>query len=85
MSLLSSCRVQIPAPVNKTIKENKDMKKAKYSKYDNRGSLCVDCSECDRGGNGTDKDKCACGWKIKKGKKGGCFLGKLIPGIEATL
>jgi len=60
------------------------MEKAKYSEYDTKGHLYVDCSECDRGGNGTDKDKCSCGWKVKKGKNGGCYIGTLIPGIEIT-
>ena len=57
------------------------MKKAKYSVKDTRGHLMVDCSECERGGNGSDKDKCSCGWKIKKGHKGGCFMGTLIAGM----
>ncbi len=60
------------------------MKKAKYSRLDSRGALFVDCSECNRGGNGNDKDKCSCGWKVKRGKNGGCFLGDLIKGLEVT-
>ena len=59
------------------------MKKAKYSKRDTRGALYVDCVECNRGGNGNDKDKCSAGWRTKKGNKGGCFLGELIEGLEA--
>jgi hypothetical protein len=58
------------------------MKKAKHSKKDTRGALYVDCSECDRGGNGTAVDKCSCGWKVKRPKNGGCFLGTLLPGLE---
>jgi len=57
-------------------------KTAKYSEYDNGGRLYVDCSECDRGGNGADKDKCSCGCRVKKGHMGGCFTGSLIPGID---
>ncbi len=57
--------------------------KAKYSEKDNNGKLFVDCSECERGGNGTAADKCSCGWKHKKGRKGGCFLGDLIKGLSA--
>lgn len=49
-----------------------------YSQYDNRGRLKVDCSECERGGNGSDKDKCVCGYKVKKPKNRGCFLGTLM-------
>ena len=44
-----------------------------------RGALWVACSECERGGNGSDKDKCSCGWKVKKFNGLGCFLGKLLP------
>jgi len=54
------------------------MKLAKYSEKDNRGMLCVDCSECERGGNGSDPDKCSSGHKHKKGNKGACFMGVLI-------
>lgn len=57
------------------------MAKKVFSERDSRGMLCVDCAECKRGGNGGDSDKCSSGWKIKKGGKGGCFLGKLIDGI----
>jgi len=58
------------------------VKKAKYSKKDTRGHLYVDCSECDYGGNGKDKDKCSSGWQYKRGNKGGCFLGKLQSDLE---
>ena len=58
------------------------MKKAKYSGRDTKGKLFVDCSECTRGGNGTDKDKCACGWPIKTGKRGMCFAGTLLPTLS---
>lgn len=57
--------------------------KTKYSKRDTRGALFVDCAECNRGGNGNDKDKCSSGWRTKKGNKGGCFLGELIEGLKA--
>lgn len=60
------------------------MKKAKYSKIDSKGKLYVDCSECNRGGNGHDIDKCSCGWRIKKGRVGGCFIETLIPGLEVA-
>jgi hypothetical protein len=56
-------------------------KKAKYSIKDTRGKVYVDCSECTRGGNGVDTDKCSSGWQIRKGKKGGCFIGQLLPGL----
>jgi hypothetical protein len=57
------------------------MSKAKYSEKDSRGQLYVDCIECNRGAKGNDPDKCAAGYKHKKGNKGGCFLGTLIDGI----
>ena len=38
------------------------------------------CHECNRGGNGNDKDKCACGWKQYKKSSKGCFLGSPIIG-----
>ncbi len=58
------------------------MKKAKFSERDTRGKLMVDCSECTRGGNGEDADKCSSGARIKKGRKGGCFSGTLLPGLN---
>ena len=58
------------------------MKKAKYSEKDTKGKLFVDCSECDKGGNGKAEDKCACGSKCKRGRLGGCFMGTLIAGLE---
>jgi hypothetical protein len=37
------------------------------------------CHECNRGGNGNDKDKCACGWQVKsKRNKAGCYIGEPI-------
>ena len=60
------------------------MNDAKYSERDSRGYLIVDCSECERGGNGSNKDKCACGWQIKKGRKGCCFAGTLIKDLKVS-
>lgn len=57
------------------------MGKVKYSERDSRGALYVDCTECNRGANGDDPDKCSAGYKHKKGNKGGCFLGTLIDGL----
>lgn len=58
--------------------------KAKHSKTDDKGHVYVDCSECDRGGNGQAKDKCACGWKVKRAKRGGCYLGTLRDGLSVA-
>lgn len=58
------------------------MAKAKYSLRDTKNKLYVDCSECERGGNGNAKDKCSCGWQVKRGKQGGCFCGSLMAGLE---
>ncbi len=48
------------------------------SYYDSEGKLWVSCSECERGGNGSDKDKCSCGWKVKRWNGLGCFIGTLM-------
>lgn len=58
------------------------MKKAKYSGKDSKGKIYIGCSECERGGNGSDIDKCSCGGKVKKGGHGMCFLGTLLSGLE---
>jgi len=58
------------------------MKKAKYSERDSRGRLLVDCSECERGGNGAAKYKCSCGWQVTRGRNGACFEGTLLAGLE---
>lgn len=55
---------------------------AKHSFYDKMGKSFVSCSECNRGGNGGALDKCSCGWNIKKGGNGGCFMGELIIGLR---
>jgi len=49
-----------------------------HSAVDIKGNLSVDCSECERGGNGTAKDKCSCGWKTKRPKHGACYIGDLM-------
>ena len=64
-----------------TSSECGNKKLAKYSRVDTKGTVYVDCSECERGGNGSDKDKCSCGWKIKHGRRGGCFIGTLRDGL----
>ena len=58
------------------------MKKAEYSYKDTRGALWVACSECERGANGSDENKCTCGWQVTHGSKLGCFIGTLLAGIE---
>ena len=45
---------------------------------DKKGLLFVTCNECERGGNGLDKDKCACGGSVKRFNGSGCFNGKLM-------
>lgn len=45
-----------------------------------RDSDLVLCHQCNRGGNGNDKDKCACGWRISSPSNHGCFLGSAIVG-----
>ena len=46
--------------------------------YPDGDLMFVACCECDRGGNGLDKDKCACGWKVKKWNEAGCYAGILM-------
>lgn len=57
-----------------------EMRKAKFSERDSRGMISVDCTECNRGKNGSNE--CAAGKKIKKGHQGSCFNGGLIDGLE---
>ena len=45
---------------------------------DSRGMVVVACCECNRGGNGQDKDKCSAGWQVKRGGDRGCFSGELL-------
>ena len=59
-----------------------DKIKAKFSGKDSKGKIYIDCSECERGGNGSDIDKCSAGWKFKKGGKGMCFIGTLMQKYE---
>jgi len=38
------------------------------------------CHACNRGGNGNDKDKCACGWQRTEPSDLGCYCGAEIVG-----
>lgn len=58
------------------------MSKKINSFRDKNDKLWVACSECTRGGNGNDPDKCSCGWKAKRFNGSGCFCGMLIKDIE---
>ena len=49
---------------------------------DNEGRLWVACSECNKGGSGSDEGQCASGGKIKKFNGKGCFLGVLLEGLN---
>lgn len=49
--------------------------------YDNRGLLHVDCTECDRGINGSNKHKCCAGWRFKDPGHG-CFTGKILEDVD---
>ena len=59
------------------------MKKV-HSFYDNKGKLYVDCTECNRGANGNDVDKCSAGWRYKKPNQSGCFIGDIMPDIDLS-
>lgn len=53
-----------------------------YSFRDRRGCLWVSCAECERGGNGSQKNTCVAGYNAKNGSRcGGCFCGEPMPGI----
>lgn len=58
------------------------MAKKIHSFRDNKEMLWVACSECERGGNGTDKDKCSCGWKSKRFNGSGCFVGTILKSLK---
>lgn len=38
------------------------------------------CHQCDRGGRGNAKDKCACGWQVAEPSDLGCYCGTPITG-----
>lgn len=48
-----------------------------YSFNDNKGKFWVACSECERGLNGSDIDKCSCA-RSKRFDGLGCFIGSLM-------
>lgn len=60
--------------------EMMNKEKCKYSSFDTRGKLFVDCTECIRGRNGVkDLTKyCSAGMKVKKTLTRGCFVGELL-------
>lgn len=60
----------------------KDSYMTTHSYYDTQGRLWTACCECTRGGNGNDKDKCSCGWKVKRWNHLGCFCGVLIKPLQ---
>lgn len=51
-----------------------------HSFNDDNGRRWTACCECNRGGNGKDKDKCSCGWQCTTWNSLGCFLGTAIVG-----
>ncbi len=55
------------------------------SYYETKGELWVACCECERGGNGSNEDKCSCGWKVKRWNELGCFLGNIIGKFKPML
>ncbi len=48
---------------------------------DDKGRQWVACCECTRGGNGSDKDKCAAGHRCVKWNGLGCYIGTVIESI----
>ena len=51
---------------------------------DKNGALWVACSECERGGNGKDLDKCSSGGTCKSYNQSGCFSGTLMEKYKAN-
>lgn len=49
-----------------------------HSFFDDNGIFWVACSECNRGGNGADPEKCSCGHRVKRFNGSGCFIGILM-------
>ncbi|MCP4491913.1 MAG: hypothetical protein GY820_32105 [Gammaproteobacteria bacterium] len=45
---------------------------------DSKGHQWTACCECNRGGNGNDKDKCSSGGRSKRWDQKGCFIGEAI-------
>lgn len=60
------------------------MKLKVHSFYDSKGNLAVDCTECERGRNGSDINKCSAGWRTKKPGMY-CFVGVIIPKFKEAL
>jgi len=58
---------------------------AKYTKHSfKEGDVLawIACCECERGGNGEAKDKCASGWTVKRFNGLGCYNGSLRKGLK---
>ncbi len=53
-----------------------------HSFIDKKGKTWVSCSECERGGNGNDKDKCAAGYNVKRFNHLGCYSGTLLSSLN---
>lgn len=41
--------------------------------------------ECERGGNGSDNNKCSCGFKTKRWNGMGCFIGTIMAKFKPAL
>jgi len=54
-----------------------------HSFTDSAGRRWTACCECNRGGNGNDRDKCVAGWQCVEWNGLGCFLGSPIVGEPA--
>lgn len=55
------------------------------SGYDTNGKRFVFCHECERGGNGTDPEKCSCGWQVTAPSLAYCYLGEPIAAVREAL
>ena len=54
-----------------------------HSFFDRSKRLFIDCSECKKGGNGTEIKGCMIGHRIIKPREYGCFTGELLDTITS--
>jgi hypothetical protein len=71
-------------PEEKLPEEPVEVREPKYSQIVDpvHGVVLIDCSECSRGGNGKDRNKCPHGGQIKVPERHCCNEGKLMRGLQ---
>lgn len=56
------------------------IKKSREDAIDMTEKKWIACGDCNRGGNGNDKDKCSCGWQTTERNHLGRYSGSEIVG-----